>query len=89
MNFWLIENPNDPSSELQWLINELQLAEIAEEKVHIIGHIPPGYEDCLKIWSHNYYEIIARYENTVTAQFFGHTHSDEFEVFYDPKNLSE
>lgn len=24
-----------------------------------------------------------RYESTITAQFFGHTHYDEFEVFYD------
>ncbi|XP_055299063.1 sphingomyelin phosphodiesterase-like [Sitodiplosis mosellana] len=88
LNFWLIENSKDPSTQLKWLIHELQLAEFSNEKVHIVGHIPPGYEDCLKTWSHNYYEIIARFENTVTAQFFGHTHSDEFEVFYDPKNLS-
>lgn len=89
MNFWLLENSTDPSTELQWLINELQLAEIADEKVHIIGHIPPGYQDCLKMWSHNYYEVIARFESTVTAQFFGHTHFDEIEVFYHPDDLSE
>lgn len=28
-----------------------------------------------------------RYEATITAQFFGHTHFDEFELFYDPKDL--
>lgn len=88
LNFWLVENSTDPSTELQWLIHELQLAEIANEKVHIIGHIPPGNADCMRIWSHNYYEVIARFESTVTAQFFGHTHNDEFEVFYDPNNLS-
>lgn len=88
LNFWLLENSRDPLAELQWLINELHAAELANEKVHIIGHIPPGEDDCLKTWSHNYYEVIARFENTVTAQFFGHTHYDEFEVFYDPKNLS-
>lgn len=53
------------------------------EKVHIIGHIPPGHSDCLKVWSRNYYQIINRYESTITAQFFGHTHYDEFELFYD------
>lgn len=88
LNIWLLQKSKDPSEELQWLIDELQSAEIANEKVHIIGHIPPGNQDCLRIWSHNYYEIIARFENTVAAQFFGHTHFDEFEVFYDPKNLS-
>lgn len=89
LNFWLIENSTDPLGELKWLINELQSAETAKEKVHIIGHIPPGNEDCIKTWSSNYYEVIARFENTVTAQFFGHTHHDEFQVFYDPKNLSK
>ena len=24
-----------------------------------------------------------RYESTITAQFFGHTHFDEYELFYD------
>lgn len=86
-NFWLLQNSADPMSQLQWLINELQMAESANEKVHIIGHIPPGSKDCLKIWSHNYYEIVARYEKTIMGQFFGHTHHDEIELFYDPKNL--
>ncbi|XP_034787933.3 sphingomyelin phosphodiesterase isoform X2 [Pan paniscus] len=57
-----------------------------KRKVHIIGHIPPGH--CLKSWSWNYYRIVARYENTLAAQFFGHTHVDEFEVFYDEETLS-
>ncbi|XP_068844634.1 sphingomyelin phosphodiesterase isoform X2 [Capricornis sumatraensis] len=55
-------------------------------KVHIIGHIPPGH--CLKSWSWNYYRIVERYENTLAGQFFGHTHVDEFEVFYDEETLS-
>lgn len=54
-------------------------------QVHIIGHIPPGSGDCLTPWSWNYYKIINRYESTVTAQFFAHTHLDEFEIFYDEK----
>lgn len=39
----------------------------------------------------NYYNYIVcflcRYESTITAQFFGHTHFDEFELFYDTQNL--
>lgn len=86
-NFWLLINATDPASQLQWLAYELHAAEISNEKVHIIGHIPPGYPECMRIWSRNYYKIIARYEATVTGQFFGHTHGDEFEVFYDPDDL--
>ncbi|NXY85980.1 ASM phosphodiesterase, partial [Alcedo cyanopectus] len=55
-------------------------------QVHIIGHIPPGH--CLKAWSWNYYRIVGRFEGTVTGQFFGHTHLDEFELFYDEETLT-
>lgn len=85
-NWWLLLNSTDPAQELQWLIYELQNAEDRGEKVHILGHIPPGHHDCLKVWSHNYYTIVNRYESTITAQFFGHTHFDEFELFYDEHN---
>lgn len=60
-NWWLLINSTDPVSELQWLVYELQGAEINGEKVHIIGHIPPGHSDCLKVWSRNYYHIINRF----------------------------
>lgn len=59
-NWWLLINSTDPVNELQWLVYELQGAEINGEKVHIIGHIPPGHSDCLKVWSRNYYHIINR-----------------------------
>ncbi|XP_042207356.1 sphingomyelin phosphodiesterase-like isoform X3 [Homarus americanus] len=85
-NWWLLLNSTDPAQELQWFIYELQGAEDRGEKVHILGHIPPGHHDCLKVWSHNYYTIINRFESTITAQFFGHTHYDEFELFYDEYN---
>nr|XP_032647134.1 sphingomyelin phosphodiesterase [Chelonoidis abingdonii] len=55
-------------------------------QVHIIGHIPPAH--CLRSWSWNYYRIVNRFEGTIAAQFFGHTHVDEFEMFYDEETLS-
>ena len=81
-NIWLLLNSTDPADELQWLVYELQLSEFRWEKVHILGHIPPGHVDCVRVWSQNFYEIITRYSNTVTAQFYGHTHTDEFQLFY-------
>ncbi|XP_054719255.1 sphingomyelin phosphodiesterase-like [Uloborus diversus] len=83
LNWWLLLNSTDPTNELSWLVSELQKAETKNEKVHILGHIPPGAGDCLPVWSANFNKIINRYESTVTAQFFGHTHNDEFEIFYD------
>ncbi|KAM9332450.1 sphingomyelin phosphodiesterase isoform 2-T2 [Pholidichthys leucotaenia] len=85
-NFWLMVNSTDPADQLQWLVRVLQASEDKGEKVHIIGHIPPGL--CLGSWSWNYYHIINRYESTITGQFFGHTHLDEFQMFYDEETMT-
>ncbi|XP_069737768.1 sphingomyelin phosphodiesterase [Phaenicophaeus curvirostris] len=85
-NFWLLVNSTDPAGQLHWLGGVLAEAESRGEKVHIIGHIPPGH--CLRAWSWNYYRIVNRFEGTIAAQFFGHTHLDEFEIFYDEETLS-
>nr|CAB3266404.1 sphingomyelin phosphodiesterase 1 [Phallusia mammillata] len=87
-NFWMLLNPVDPNNELKWLVSVLTSAESKGESVHIIGHIPPSAGgDCLKVWRNNYYDIITRFKATVTAQFFGHTHTDEFEIFYADSSL--
>lgn len=31
--------------------------------------------------------FLLSYESTITAQFFGHTHYDEFQIFYDASDL--
>lgn len=31
---------------------------------------------------------VSRYEGTVTGQFFGHTHMDEFQMFYDEATMT-
>ncbi|CAF1108747.1 unnamed protein product [Adineta steineri] len=80
-NFWLLINTTDPLNQLQWLIQWLQYAEDHEEKVHIIGHHPP--RSCLASFSWNFNKIVNRYENTIAGQFYGHTHFDEFVIFYD------
>lgn len=41
-NWWMLIDPVDPNQELQWLVRVLLDAESNGEKVHIIGHIPPG-----------------------------------------------
>lgn len=85
-NFWLMVNSTDPANQLQWLVHILQASEDKGEKVHIIGHIPPGL--CLSSWSWNYYHIVNRYESTITGQLFGHTHMDEFQMFYDEETMT-
>ena len=47
----------------------------------IIGHIDP--RSCLAGFIQNYYKIVNRYESTIVSQYFGHTHHDHLEMFYD------
>ncbi|XP_034251962.1 sphingomyelin phosphodiesterase-like isoform X2 [Thrips palmi] len=82
-NWWLLLNSDDPDQELHWLVEELQKAERAGEKVLVVGHIPPGTPECRSVWSRNFDEILLRYENTVSGLFFGHNHWDEFQLFFD------
>ena len=72
---WLLLNTTDPAQELQWLVYELQAAELNGEKVHILGHIPPGHSDCLKTWSQNYYRIINRFVD-ITRSYYQYLISD-------------
>ncbi|KAF8381234.1 asm-2, partial [Pristionchus pacificus] len=85
-NFYIYINQTDPDSTLTWLISELMDSEAKGEKVHIISHIPAGDDYCLKGWAHNFYEIVNRFENTIAAQFYGHTHNDHFQVYYEDSN---
>ena len=82
-NFFLWMDFSDPGNLLAWLIEELLCAEEAGERVHILSHVPAGKPECLGAWGREYTRIVERFENTIVAQFHGHTHYDEFEVFYD------
>ncbi|XP_076041029.1 sphingomyelin phosphodiesterase-like [Oratosquilla oratoria] len=89
-NTWVALNSTDPFSELSWLEGQLKKAEDEGELVHILGHVPPGLVSNERTWSREYNRIINRYENTIRGQFFGHTHFDEFEIFYEgerPTNI--
>lgn len=57
-------------------------------QVHIVSHIPPGTNDCWTVFSREFSRIINRFESTVAAQFYGHTHKDEFKVFYDLEDFT-
>lgn len=85
-NYYLYVNSTDPLGQLAWLVNILQESENIGEKVHLIGHIHPS--SCLDSFSANYYRIVNRYESTIVGQFFGHQHSEGFNIFYDLDNLT-
>ncbi|XP_046645796.1 sphingomyelin phosphodiesterase-like [Daphnia pulicaria] len=88
LNYWTYYKSQDPASSLLWLSQVLEEAELAGEKVHILSHIPPGSGDCWTIFSREFSKIINRFESTVAAQFYGHTHKDEYKIFYDTVDVN-
>jgi len=83
MNFWLLHSPQDPEGQLQWLSDRLYEAEQNREKVWIIGHVPPGSDDCWYFWGQKFNALVNRYEAIIQAQYYGHTHNDELRIFFD------
>ncbi|XP_059484530.1 sphingomyelin phosphodiesterase-like [Neocloeon triangulifer] len=87
-NFWNLYDNEDPGDQLKWLVNTLTLLESQGRKVHILAHIPPGGGSCVNSWGKEFNKIVHRFESTITAHFVGHSHSDQFYVYYDPEDLS-
>jgi len=83
-NFWLYEATmeRDPSGQLAWLASELEAAEKAGERVWLMGHMPLGSSDAFHDQSEYFDQIIQRFDATIAAVFYGHTHQDEFEIAY-------
>lgn len=82
LNPWTLYDSVDPGGQLKWLTAELLAAERKGDKVHVIGHVPPDHRECTQAWLFNYIRIVERFSETITAQFYGHTHRDEFRVIY-------
>lgn len=85
-NFWLVYEADFLRIQLQWLHDTLLQAEEDKEKVHILLHIPPGKGGHYNIWRREYTRIVERFHQTIIAHFCGHTHKNEFNVFYDRTN---
>lgn len=60
-----------------------------QDKVHIIGHVPPDNRECTQAWLFNFINIVDRFKDTIEAQFYGHTHRDELRVMYSLKGQGD
>uniref|UniRef100_A0A8D9E2E7 Sphingomyelin phosphodiesterase n=2 Tax=Cacopsylla melanoneura TaxID=428564 RepID=A0A8D9E2E7_9HEMI len=89
LNWWNVLYPIDMNDQLKWFTTTLMEAEQNEEKVHILSHIPPGSEDTMQVYQREYRKIVERFEHTITAEFNGHTHYEDFTLFYDKNNSSQ
>ncbi|XP_056647542.1 sphingomyelin phosphodiesterase 1-like isoform X1 [Diorhabda sublineata] len=85
-NWWLLYDPVDPYGQLKWLTEVLKESEQNNERVHILYHMPSGGGVCYSVWAREFRRIVARFAHTIAAQFNGHTHRDEFYVFYNISN---
>ncbi|KAG8237410.1 hypothetical protein J437_LFUL016226 [Ladona fulva] len=83
LNWWQVYDHVDPSGMLKWMMDQLLDAESKGQKVHILGHLPPGYVDCWSVWSREFMRIINRFHEIIVTQFYGHTHYEEYKVGFD------
>ncbi|KAA8572254.1 hypothetical protein EYC84_002880 [Monilinia fructicola] len=84
LNFINTTNP-DVSGSFNFMIQELQAAEDAGERVWIIGHVLSGWDGTnpLPNPTNLFYQIVDRYSPHVIANvFFGHTHEDQVILYY-------
>ncbi|GAO48093.1 hypothetical protein G7K_2280-t1 [Saitoella complicata NRRL Y-17804] len=84
-NYVNTTNP-DSSGMLRFLTDELQAAEDAGQRVWIVGHVPSGYDGSSPVLNapNLFYSIVQRFSpHVIAATFFGHTHRDMFNVYYD------
>lgn len=76
----------DPLQQFAWLEEQLIMARASKMMVYITGHIPPtlGSYAHRQAWHDyrldTYHSILSRYSDVISAQLFGHLHSDEFRV---------
>lgn len=84
LNFINTTRP-DTSGAFTFLINELQAAEDAHERVWIVGHVLTGWDGSNPLPNPTdlFYQIVDRYSPHVIAGiFFGHTHEDQVMIYY-------
>ena len=86
-NFYAYINSANPdfSGMLRFLTDELLDAEKCGDRVWIVGHVLTGWngKEALASPTNLFYQIVSRFApHTLGAIYFGHTHEDQFEVFY-------
>lgn len=85
-NFWLLYDSTYLRKQLTWLHDTLLLAEKKSEFVHILVHMPSNDPNCFSTWAREYWRIIERFKNIIAAQFTGHSHRDQFNLFYSRRD---
>lgn len=88
-NIWLLHSTDYFADQLHWLREQLAKAAENNERVHLISHIPSNDMKCFKGWAREYQKIVEEFSQVIQAVFNGHTHEDEFNVYYSQKDPSK
>ncbi|PFX18637.1 Acid sphingomyelinase-like phosphodiesterase 3b [Stylophora pistillata] len=90
----LTESIADPAGQFEWLDVLLTNASRNNEKVFIIGHVPPGAFERApgKKWFYpkfnkDYLAAIMKHADVITGHFLAHQHCDSFKILYDCKGI--
>lgn len=90
----LTGNISDPAGQFAWLDDVLTNASRINEKVFIIGHVPPGAFERApgKKWFYpkfnkDYIAAIMKHADVITGHFLAHQHCDSFKILYDGKGI--
>lgn len=86
----LTQNMDDPAGQFAWADEVLTAAAKNNEKVYIIGHVPPGFFEKKrnkpwfnKKFNEQYVKLIQKHHSVILGQFFGHHHTDSFRMIYN------
>lgn len=87
-NFFISENfytwisdDSDVGGSLAWFEKQLAATAAAGEKAFVLFHEPNG--GLLANASNTIRALISAYRDSIVALFHGHTHNDEFNIFFD------
>lgn len=88
--FWYMGNPwaenatKDIAGQLDWFESVVAESKRLDERILIIGHVPPAFSTALFQWIPRRYdrftEILTKFPGVVTMQLYGHTHTDVFSL---------
>jgi sphingomyelin phosphodiesterase len=79
-NFWLWLDEGDIGGMLAWLDTTLNASVAASESVYILMHHPP--RDLRDSQAPAFTNILRKYSSCLRAMFFGHHHSDYFQLVF-------
>ncbi|KAI8975532.1 Metallo-dependent phosphatase-like protein [Mycotypha africana] len=75
------------SGQLRWFESQLEKARQLNEKVYVIGHIPPSPRDYKNTCLEEYKRVAAIYSDVIQGHFFAHLNMDHFLLFDGRDNI--